>query len=784
MDGATLEQPTGDVNPPPLYSVIVSADTPTAVITSPQTHLTLSERTRHSNRRRTFPLDNESQKAKQEVAIMDIKVLENTKENTKDDTTYKSTSTPEPLAETVVSVKDTREFSPASSAPEKRPGSVQSNTNDFKRITRSSTRVASNEPDGKTDEPPEKKHKKSLDTPSSTGESAKQPTKPSPGKAPPAKPAVTKSPLAKSSTVKSPVSQKTSTGKAATAKTTVSKSTGPKSAPSKSAKPGPNKSAPVTKGGTKTTNKTPKSDVSEGAPAASDAKKSTVKSQTKSNTKSSKPTSKSLTKSVAKVTKPAAKKTKPLVNDSKKNGDQQSVKTKESKPKRATTPGKKTKAHPQDDNKKSATVSDGPASKKSGTGDTLMKDNQSSKVTDSNISESQSTSSKLVNTSNTDQLPTVPKSSSSSPSMRHSISIASLIEPPDMETSNPPDLVSSNGFTEIPSSPLESLESSLPSDHFVVQGENKESLPQQSHIPSSPLSDPIDVISPSKPTAGSPPPTIVSSDEEDDASMPDVTDSTTSEAGTPENSVDDKKASKHAKDKSVKSKKDNKQASTARKSKRLIEQDVDTRPKSPGRRCNPRHLEILPGKSVLKKSKPLDPLPTEDQAEEETKLFKKDDTHGTLTEEGTIASGSSEVTSNGTSDHDQLATELKPETTLKVESPPLDAPSLGFYSEQALLTRETGSSELAAEMLKAAAKQKQEEAERAKPRPPRHPRRAHKIEKSPSPPPPSPPPPAATNIEDANEAVTKDGPGSGPAEGGVNGQNRQKKVKWPANLEW
>lgn len=37
-----------------------------------------------------------------------------------------------------------------------------------------------------------------------------------------------------------------------------------------------------------------------------------------------------------------------------------------------------------------------------------------------------------------------------------------------------------------------------------------------------------------------------------------------------------------------------------RRSRRLILKDVDDRPKSPGRRCVPRHMEISPGKSAMK----------------------------------------------------------------------------------------------------------------------------------------------------------------------------------------
>lgn len=37
-----------------------------------------------------------------------------------------------------------------------------------------------------------------------------------------------------------------------------------------------------------------------------------------------------------------------------------------------------------------------------------------------------------------------------------------------------------------------------------------------------------------------------------------------------------------------------------RRSRRLISMEINDAPKSPGRRCNPRHAELKPGKSVLK----------------------------------------------------------------------------------------------------------------------------------------------------------------------------------------
>jgi hypothetical protein len=37
-----------------------------------------------------------------------------------------------------------------------------------------------------------------------------------------------------------------------------------------------------------------------------------------------------------------------------------------------------------------------------------------------------------------------------------------------------------------------------------------------------------------------------------------------------------------------------------RRSKRLISMEINDTPKSPGRRCNPRHGELKPGKSLLK----------------------------------------------------------------------------------------------------------------------------------------------------------------------------------------
>lgn len=102
-----------------------------------------------------------------------------------------------------------------------------------------------------------------------------------------------------------------------------------------------------------------------------------------------------------------------------------------------------------------------------------------------------------------------------------------------------------------------------------------------------------------------------------------------------------------------------------RRSKRLILQEIDTTPKSPGRRCSPRHLELQPGKSVLKLAAPTLP---------DTDIPSTQSTEGTKT--------------------DDLSSSVHP--------PPKEittdsSAAIGFYSKQDLVAREKAAAAAAIE---------------------------------------------------------------------------------------